>query len=154
MSPTLRHAATSRAGEEHVLPRQNASQARRVRLLHPGPDSWYITSMLGAYVGTASRFGLESFLPEDEGSIAAALSRSRPRDGMHPLQASFFALVSDEAADKVRFLLWAGNRAQAAAVLEAHAREISPLCPPPELCYLPQLDAATNHRRNRRSPLS
>ena len=81
-----------------------------------------------AYVGTASRYGLESFLPEDPDTLAAIATRTcRGRN----VRVGFFAMVTEEVAARVSSKLRAGERAKALYILEADASHIAPLCPWP-----------------------
>jgi hypothetical protein len=81
--------------------------------------------MVKAYIGTASYFGLESFLSESENDALVMIGdveNVRIRRRVH-----YWAAVSDDVATQIQEYLRAGDRRQALLTLDALATDITPL---------------------------
>ena len=83
--------------------------------------------MLHAYVGIASRHGLES-LHREESHTAAFLLRRAARRRTHGV-ICFWAVIAPELAEQVQHTLSAGYRADAWLLLESLAFELGRILP-------------------------
>ena len=81
--------------------------------------------MLKAYLGIVNRFGLTSFLPENEISHQLVAVYSRSDIARHTV--CLWAALSDEAANDVRKCMLAGEPYLAFETLATQARDIAPL---------------------------
>jgi hypothetical protein len=83
--------------------------------------------MAKTYVGTADRYGLRSFVLEDQAVLADTATKLH--SGAPTDEVPFWATVSEELASRVRQHLRLGERAEALVRLDAQAIEMAPLLP-------------------------
>lgn len=83
--------------------------------------------MLKSYVGIVTRIGLEAFLPENEWTARALLSRAYCRRKEQAV--CWWAVLTDTAAAEILSHIEQGDRLAALATLDETATQLGPILP-------------------------
>ncbi len=83
--------------------------------------------MLRSYLGIATRYGLETLLPEHQQAFLRLRNQACLRHSTEPL--CFWAVLPEDAAQVVQRELRAGKPLAALATLDQHAQQLGPLLP-------------------------
>ena len=83
--------------------------------------------MLNAYVGIASKYGLTALQPERPETLDWARQSAEPRTW--PPRVAFWAVLPDNEAARISWLLDHGHRREALRELSRSAREVGRILP-------------------------
>ena len=98
-----------------------------IRELNGTRELCYEEAMLKAYVGIASKHGLNVFYSEREDTLEWVRLMAGKR--VNPKRISFWAVVPDDEACRIAILLYGGQRNEALQLLDRSATDMGQILP-------------------------